>query len=211
MTTRDRPFPPGGPVYVFTGAMDYPPNVDAVRWFADNVLPLLPGARFVIVGASPAASVRALADRPGITVTGRVPDVRPYLLHADAAVAPMRIARGIQNKVLEAMASARPVVATSDALEGIAAVPGTEVLAAAGDRVDRRQFHPHRRWQRLRLRARVRTPGARLGPAGRRLPRPLHLRPDRQHPPRAAGCEGTRARHLRLDRQQRGDARHLRP
>jgi sugar transferase (PEP-CTERM/EpsH1 system associated) len=127
----DRPFPPGGPVYVFTGAMDYPPNVDAVLWFADHVLPLLPGARFVIVGAGPAPAVQALARRPDITVTGRVPDIRPYLLHADAAVAPMRIARGIQNKVLEAMAAARPVVVTPDALEGIAAAPGAELLVAA--------------------------------------------------------------------------------
>jgi sugar transferase (PEP-CTERM/EpsH1 system associated) len=128
----ERPFPPGGPVFVFTGAMDYPPNVDAAIWFADAVLPLLDGARFVIVGASPAPQVQALSRRAGITVTGRVPDVRPYLAHADAAVAPMRIARGIQNKVLEAMAMARPVVVTPDALEGIAAAAGSEVLVANG-------------------------------------------------------------------------------
>lgn len=126
----ERPWEPGGPVYVFTGAMDYPPNVDAVLWFAEAVLPLLPGARFVIVGASPAPAVQALARRPDISVTGRVADVRPYLRHADAAVAPMRIARGIQNKVLEAMAMARPTVVTADALEGIAAVPGAELLVA---------------------------------------------------------------------------------
>ena len=75
--------------------------------------------------------MQALTALPGVTVTGRVPDVRPYLAHAAAAVAPMRIARGIQNKVLEAMAMARPVVVTPDALEGIAAQPGTEVLVAA--------------------------------------------------------------------------------
>ena len=126
----DPPFPLDRPTYVFTGAMDYPPNVDAVVWFADAVLPLLDGAAFVIVGAGPAPEVQALARRPGITVTGRVPDVRPYLAHASAAVAPMRIARGIQNKVLEAMAMARPVVVTPDALEGIAARPGIEALVA---------------------------------------------------------------------------------
>ncbi|MGI4946454.1 MAG: glycosyltransferase, partial [Janthinobacterium lividum] len=75
--------------------------------------------------------VQALSALPGVSVTGRVPDVRPYLAHAAAAVAPMRIARGIQNKVLEAMAMARPVVVTADALEGIAARPGQEVLLAA--------------------------------------------------------------------------------
>ena len=74
--------------------------------------------------------MQALASRKGITVTGRVPDIRPYLAHASAAVAPMRMARGIQNKVLEAMAMARPVVVTPDGLEGIAARPGAEVLVA---------------------------------------------------------------------------------
>ncbi len=128
-----RPYPATGPAYVFTGTMDYPPNIDAVRWFASDILPRIqataPGAQFVIVGANPAPAVQALA-RDGLIVTGRVPDVRPYTAHATAAVAPMRIARGIQNKVLEAMAMARPVVLTSDALEGIDATPGTEVLLA---------------------------------------------------------------------------------
>ncbi len=121
------------PRFVFTGTMDYPPNVDAVRWFVAEILPLIrataPAAEFHIVGASPAPSVQALAGA-GVFVTGRVPDVRPYVAHATAAVAPMRIARGIQNKVLEAMAMARPVVVTSDALEGIEATPGAEVLLA---------------------------------------------------------------------------------
>ena len=128
------PYPTDRPTYVFTGTMDYPPNMDAVAWFAEVVLPLIrrdaPGATFCIVGASPAPPVQALASLPGVTVTGRVPDVRPYLAHASAAVAPMRIARGIQNKVLEAMAMARPVVVTPDALEGIAAQPGADVLLA---------------------------------------------------------------------------------
>ncbi|GAC1347144.1 MAG: TIGR03087 family PEP-CTERM/XrtA system glycosyltransferase [Acetobacteraceae bacterium] len=129
------PYPPGPPLYVFTGAMDYPPNVDAAVWFAETVLPLIratsPGVRFAIVGSNPAPAVQALAGSPGIFVTGRVPDVRPYVAQASAAVAPMRIARGIQNKVLEAMAMARPVVTTPDGLEGIGAVAGSEVLVAA--------------------------------------------------------------------------------
>lgn len=120
--------------FVFTGAMDYPPNVDAVSWFAQTVLPIvrraLPGAQFHIAGSNPAAPVRALANLPGVFVTGRVTDIRPYIAHATASVAPMRIARGIQNKVLEAMAMARPTVVTPDALEGIDAVAGSELLLA---------------------------------------------------------------------------------
>lgn len=112
-------------VLVFTGAMDYWPNVDAVTWFADHVFPVLlaghPELQFWIVGGKPSTEVTALAKRSGIFVTGRVPDVRPYLQHAFAAVAPMRIARGIQNKVLEAMAMGLPVMASTFGLEGILA------------------------------------------------------------------------------------------
>jgi len=128
------PFPPGPPAFVFTGTMDYLPNIDAVIWFAREVLPIIrrtiPGTRFFIVGGSPADAVRALASIEGVTVTGRVPDVRPYVSHATAAIAPMRIARGIQNKVLEAMAMAKPVIVTSGALEGIDAVPGRDLILA---------------------------------------------------------------------------------
>jgi polysaccharide biosynthesis protein PslH len=122
------------PTYVFTGTMDYPPNVDAVVWFATEILPLIrrtvPAAQFYIVGNAPSAEVQRLAAIEGVFVTGRVADVRPYVAHATAGVAPMRIARGIQNKVLEAMSMARPVVLTSGALEGIEAEPGTDVLLA---------------------------------------------------------------------------------
>jgi len=122
------------PNFVFTGTMDYPPNADAVAWFATAILPLirrsLPAAQFHIVGSNPSADVLRLARLDGVFVTGRVPDVRPYIAHATASVAPMRIARGIQNKVLEAMAMARPVVLTSGALEGIAAEPGVEAILA---------------------------------------------------------------------------------
>jgi len=108
---------------VFTGAMDYWANVDAVAWFANEVFPRvrvdLPEARFYIVGARPARSVLELARLPGVKVTGTVPDTRPYLAHARVAVAPLRLARGVQNKVLEAMAMARPVVASPQAVAGI--------------------------------------------------------------------------------------------
>ncbi len=121
--TYPDPYGPGGPVLVFTGAMDYRANVDAVVWFTAEVFPALrrrvPQARFFIVGAHPAEAVRRLAARPGVHVIGQVPDIRPYLAHAVLAVAPLRMARGIQNKVLEAMAMARPVVASPEALDGL--------------------------------------------------------------------------------------------
>lgn len=119
---------------VFTGAMDYWPNADAVIWFTEQVLPRLREERkdvhFYIVGSKPGSEVKALERHDAVTVTGRVEDVRPYLAYAAAVVAPLRISRGVQNKVLEGMAMARPVVATSQALEGIDAVYGEEVLKA---------------------------------------------------------------------------------
>jgi sugar transferase (PEP-CTERM/EpsH1 system associated) len=120
---------------VFTGAMDYWPNVDAVCWFAQNSLPAIlaarPRARFYIVGMQPSAVVQALARDSRIVVTGRVTDVRPYLQHARVIVVPLRVARGIQNKVLEAMAMARPVVVSAGAAGALSAVPGTEIEVAA--------------------------------------------------------------------------------
>ena len=119
---------------VFTGAMDYWPNVDAVTWFARDILPALrdehPALVFHIVGGNPSRAVRRLAQLPGVTVTGRVPDIRPYLKHAVAAVAPMRLARGVQNKVLEGMAMALPVLVSSKGLEGIDAQHGEHILLA---------------------------------------------------------------------------------
>ncbi len=119
-----------GPLIVFTGQMDYAPNIDAVRWFAGEVMPMLPAARFAIVGRKPPEAVQRLAG-PRIIVTGAVPDVRSWLAAADVVAAPLRIARGIQNKVLEAMAMARPVVASPAAFEGIEAEPGRHLLVAA--------------------------------------------------------------------------------
>ncbi|MGQ3102135.1 MAG: TIGR03087 family PEP-CTERM/XrtA system glycosyltransferase [Sphingopyxis solisilvae] len=123
-----------GPLAVFTGQMDYRPNIDAVRWFAAHILPLIrqqhPAARFAIVGRAPTDEVRALAKLPGVIVTGEVPDVRPWLAAADAVVAPLLLARGVQNKLLEAMAMARPVVASAAAATGIDARPGEHLLVA---------------------------------------------------------------------------------
>ncbi len=122
---------------VFTGAMDYWPNCDAVTWFAEQLLPrvreVIPAAQFTIVGSRPSKAVLALACHPGVVVTGGVPDVRPYLAHAACAVAPLRIARGVQNKVLEAMAMARPVIATAQAAEGLRAEAGRDFTLAQGE------------------------------------------------------------------------------
>ena len=130
------PYPDAAPQLVFTGNMDYWPNADAATWFAHEVLPLLrtrsPAPGFTIVGANPGPDVMALAALPGVTVTGRVPDVRPYVAHAAVAVTPLRIARGIQNKVLEAMALGTPVVASPQAYEGVNAVAGRDLLVADG-------------------------------------------------------------------------------
>ncbi|NIJ38194.1 sugar transferase (PEP-CTERM/EpsH1 system associated) [Sphingopyxis panaciterrae] len=132
--TFDRAGTGGGPLAVFTGQMDYRPNIDAVRWFAADVLPLIrtrhPAARFAIVGRAPTDEVRGLEKQPGVIVTGEVPDVRPWLAAADAVVAPLLLARGVQNKLLEAMAMARPVVASGAAATGIDAVPGEHLLVA---------------------------------------------------------------------------------
>lgn len=126
--------PAGAAEFVFTGAMDYWPNVDAVRWFAREVLPLLredtPDVRFTVVGGNPTDAVIELSRLPGVTVTGRVEDVRPYLARATAVVAPMRVARGVQNKVLEGMAMGKAVLTTSMGLEGINAQHGSTVIVA---------------------------------------------------------------------------------
>jgi len=130
------PFAANEAAIVFTGTMDYWPNVDATLWFAREVMPILrrrhPEARFHIVGANPAPELRRLIGRDDVRLTGRVADTRPYLQHAALAVAPLRIARGIQNKVLEAMAMARPVLATPEAFAGVRATPGRDLLLAEG-------------------------------------------------------------------------------
>jgi sugar transferase (PEP-CTERM/EpsH1 system associated) len=131
------PYPAGITPVVFTGAMDYWPNVDGAVWFANDILPPLrsrhPDLRFYVVGRNPDPAVKALAadSATGTVVTGTVDDVRPYIAHAALVVAPLRIARGIQNKVLEAMAMARPVVATANCAAPINAQVGHDLLAAA--------------------------------------------------------------------------------
>jgi sugar transferase (PEP-CTERM/EpsH1 system associated) len=123
---------PGG--IVFTGVMDYRPNVDAVQWFCDAVLPLvraqIPQASFTICGNRPARPVRRLARRPGVLVTGRVPDTRPYLDRSQVFVAPLRMARGIQNKLLEALAMGLPCVASTAAWRGTALAHGDGIMAS---------------------------------------------------------------------------------
>jgi len=126
-----------GPLIVFTGQMDYRPNIEAVESFALESFPAItrrfPSARFVIVGRDPASAVQRLGQRHHVTVTGAVADVRSWLAAADVVVAPLRLARGVQNKVLEAMAMVRPVVASPAAFEGIDVTPGVHLLVAGRD------------------------------------------------------------------------------
>lgn len=120
------------PVIVFTGAMDYYANIDGVVWFTKEVLPLIkkeiPEVQFYIVGSNPTKEVIELSGNNGVTVTGYVPDTREYLRRATVAVVPLRIARGIQNKILEAMAMGTPVVSTPQAFEGIEAKPDRDLI-----------------------------------------------------------------------------------
>ena len=121
---------------VFVGVMNYKPNADAAIWFVRNVWNQVreryPNAVFRIVGKSPTAEVQALANVPGVEVTGSVPDVRPWLHRSTCAVVPLHIARGIQNKVLEAMACGRPVICSPAPLKGLATEPGLHLLQADG-------------------------------------------------------------------------------
>lgn len=119
---------------VFVGVLNYKPNVDGVRWFAREVMPLLrqnvSDARFLIVGRHPTPKVTELQQIPGVEVIGSVADVRPYIAEASVSIAPLQIARGVQNKVLEAMACRRPVVCSPGAAQGVDATPGEHLLVA---------------------------------------------------------------------------------
>ena len=135
---RSRLPDPSKPLLVFTGAMDYRPNVDGIGYFVREVLPIVrssePGVELAIVGRNPVPAVRRLASVAGVTVTGVVADVRPYLRAARAAVVPLRIARGIQNKVLEALATGCPVVTTPEGVAGLAIEAGKHAIVASGPR-----------------------------------------------------------------------------
>lgn len=120
---------------IFTGVMNYRPNVDGMIWFCTEVLPRIqakhPGATLTICGAEPDRSVRALERHLGVQVTGAVADVRPWIAKSSVAVVPLRLARGIQNKLLEAMAMGVPAVATPAAAAGIDATAERDLLVAA--------------------------------------------------------------------------------
>lgn len=149
---------------VFTGLMNYPPNIDAVVWFCDEVLPLVhrqhPEVCFKIVGNKPDRTVLALARRKGVEVTGQVPDVRPYLSNCQALVVPLRSGAGTRLKILEAMAMRRPVVSTDVGAEGLEVTPGVNILT--GNTAEELAGH---------IGALLADPqrAARLGDAGRRL------------------------------------------
>jgi len=121
---------------IFTGVMDYEPNVDGVCWFATECWPAIrarhPDARLLVVGSKPVPRVTALAELPGVTVTGRVPTTPPWFDEAAVAIAPLRLARGVQNKVLEAMSMALPVVASPQAAQGLGPAPADTLAVADG-------------------------------------------------------------------------------
>lgn len=126
-----------GPHFVFTGQMDYSPNETAAIWAIEAFLPAIrghfPDAQLHIVGRNPTPGLRARQGNPGLTIWGEVPDVRPFIAAADCVLAPLMIARGVQNKVLEAMAMARPVLLTPEAAIGIAATDGAHWMVARAD------------------------------------------------------------------------------
>ena len=151
----DEPYDPE--TIAFVGRMDYYPNQECMFDFCAKTLPLLqarrPGTRLLIVGADPSPAVRRLGALRGVEVTGSVPDVRPYLRRSALMVAPLNIARGTQNKILEAMAMGVPVVTSRVAAGGVDAVDGehfvvcsspedyaSAILRVAGDPAERRRL-----------------------------------------------------------------------
>ncbi len=125
---------PDNHALVFVGVLNYRPNTEGITFFARQVMPLLrervPDAHLFIVGRHPTAAVLELSQIPGVEVVGSVPDVRQYLARSSLVVAPLLLARGVQNKVLEAMASQRAVVCSSGAAKGIDATPGSHLAVA---------------------------------------------------------------------------------
>jgi sugar transferase (PEP-CTERM/EpsH1 system associated) len=123
---------PDSKVIAFLGRMDYYPNVQGIVWFCRDIFPKIrakmPDAQLRIIGANPTKEVRELTSFSGVSVTGFVPDVRPHLTDAAVSVAPLTIARGTQNKILEAISMGIPVVSTPQAAKGIQATPGEHLL-----------------------------------------------------------------------------------
>lgn len=119
----------------FVGALDYLPNEDAAVWFTREMWPAIhakyPTAEFRIIGRNPTAAVQALAAVPGVKLVGQVPDVRPFVASAAVVVVPLRLARGVQNKVLEAMSMAKAIVAAPASLAALGTIPGTHLLSAS--------------------------------------------------------------------------------
>jgi glycosyltransferase involved in cell wall biosynthesis len=119
---------------VFVGALDYRPNVDGVCWFCRTAWPEIcrqrPGARLLLVGRRPGSAVRRLSTIPGVEVVGQVPDVRPHLAGAGVVVVPLRLARGVQNKVLEALAMSKATIASRQSLAGLQAHGAVPALSA---------------------------------------------------------------------------------
>jgi glycosyltransferase involved in cell wall biosynthesis len=126
------------PRLAFVGAMDHFANVEGARYFAEEVFPLIRSresrAKFSIIGANPTAEVKKLARYPGVIVTGEAPDTRPYLREATLCVVPLRVARGAQNEVLEAMAAGKAVIASPEAVDGLRVVDGESLMIAGSPR-----------------------------------------------------------------------------
>jgi sugar transferase (PEP-CTERM/EpsH1 system associated) len=127
--------PPDEDTCVFVGVLDYAPNVDGICWFCREIWPAIqarrPGAKVLVVGRKPAPEVMGLGELPGVEIVGQVPDVRRYLAQASVVIVPLRLARGLQNKVLEGLAMKKAVVASPTCLAGIRAEPGVHLLAAS--------------------------------------------------------------------------------
>jgi sugar transferase (PEP-CTERM/EpsH1 system associated) len=125
---------PEEPACVFVGALDYLPNVDGVCWFCEEVWPEVrarcPDGKVRLVGRQPAPEVLRLSQLPGVEVVGPVTDVRPYVARSAVSIVPLRMARGVQNKVLEALAMSKAVVVSPPSLAGLKAQPGVHLLAA---------------------------------------------------------------------------------
>jgi len=123
------------PSCVFVGALDYYPNIDAILWFCCDVWPevhrLRPEAKFYIVGRRPSSALRRVDGLPGVELVGQVPDVRPYMAKASVTIVPLRIARGVQNKILESLAMCRPTIVSPPTLAGLNARPGVHLLQAS--------------------------------------------------------------------------------